>query len=163
MKTLYLIRHAKASRDDPSLDDRDRPLAERGQRDAPKMGRRLAKRGAKPDLVLSSPAARALTTAQLVVDELGYKRDRIVVDERIYAAQPEALLDIIAGLDDGLSSVMMFGHNPEFSELAQSFTDEIGDMPTCGAAELIFGVAHWTELDAGTLSSFVFDYPKKEG
>ena len=74
MKTLFLVRHAKSSRDDPSLPDRDRPLDDRGKRDAPTMGKRLAKRDVKPDLLLSSPALRALTTAQLMAEEVGYKR-----------------------------------------------------------------------------------------
>ena len=86
MKTLYLVRHAKSSRHDPSLSDRDRPLDERGKQDAPKMGQRLAKRDVRPDLLLSSPAVRALTTAQLIAEEVGYKRKDIVVDDRLYAS-----------------------------------------------------------------------------
>lgn len=162
MKTLLLVRHAKASRDDPSLDDRDRPLTERGQRDAPKMGKRLAKRSIKADAIISSPAARARATAELMADELGYGRDRIQYDERIYDAEPEALLEIACDLDDALSTVMLVGHNPGFSELAQIFTDEIGDLPTCGVAELRFSVAHWAALDAGTLASFSLDTPKRD-
>lgn len=162
MKTLFLVRHAKASRDDPSLDDRDRPLTERGQRDAPKMGKRLAKRGVKVDAIISSPATRARATAELIADEIGYKRNRITYDERIYDAAPETLLDIACDLDDALSTVMLVGHNPGFSELAQIFSDEIGDLPTCGLVELLFGVAHWAALDAGTLASFTLDTPKKD-
>jgi phosphohistidine phosphatase len=162
MKTLLLVRHAKASRDDPSLDDRDRPLTERGPLDAPTMGKRLAKRGVKLDVLLASPAARARATAELIADELGYKRSRVAFDERIYDAEPESLLEIACGLDDALSTVMLVGHNPGFSEMAQIFTDEIGDLPTCGIAELRFSVAHWAALDAGTLASFTLDYPKKD-
>ena len=73
MKTLFLIRHAKSSWDDTALPDKDRPLADRGRRDAPKMGKRLAKRDVKPDLILSSPARRALTTAEIVAKKLDYK------------------------------------------------------------------------------------------
>ena len=83
MKTLYLVRHAKASRDDPSLADRDRPLHDRGLNDAPAMARRVAKQRVKPALLMSSPALRALTTAQLFADELGHSRRAIVIDERI--------------------------------------------------------------------------------
>src|SRR6185437_7743677 len=77
MKTLFLVRHAKSSRDPPGLPDEDRPLAGRGERDAPKMGRRLAKRDAEPDLILSSPASRALATAKLFAAKLHYKPKRI--------------------------------------------------------------------------------------
>jgi phosphohistidine phosphatase len=162
MKTLYLIRHAKASRDDPSLPDRERPLAERGQRDAPLMGKRLAKRGVKPDLILSSPALRALATAELMADELGYKRKRILVDDRIYAAQPDVLLEILSALDDQFACVMVFGHNPEMSELAQVFSDDIGDLPTCAVVEIAFNAVHWAEIDPGTVATVTFDYPKKD-
>ena len=72
MRTLLLVRHAKSSRDDPALFDRERPLNERGKRDAPKMAKRLAKRDLQPDLILSSPAVRALTTAQLLSEKLDY-------------------------------------------------------------------------------------------
>ena len=88
MKTLFLVRHAKSSRDDPSLPDRDRPLDDRGKQDAPKMGRRLAKRDVKPELLLSSPALRALTTAQLIAEEVGYERNAIVVDVGCMPAMP---------------------------------------------------------------------------
>ena len=99
MKTLFLVRHAKSSRDDLSLSDRDRPLDDRGKQDAPMMGKRLAKRDVKPDLLVSSPALRALTTAQLIAGELGYKRKDIVVDDRLYASSPDDLLAVIRALD----------------------------------------------------------------
>jgi phosphohistidine phosphatase len=95
MKTLFLIRHAKSSWDDTALPDKDRPLANRGRRDAPKMGRRLAKREVKPDLILSSPARRALTTAEIIAKKLDYKLKNIVVDDRLYAGAVHGLLDVI--------------------------------------------------------------------
>jgi len=85
VKTLLLVRHAKSSRNEPALQDKDRPLNNRGKRDAPKMGKRLAKREVTPDLILSSPAKRALKTAQLIAKKLDYKLQDIVVDERLYA------------------------------------------------------------------------------
>ena len=130
MKTLFLVRHAKSSRDDPSLPDRDRPLDDRGMQDAPKMGKRLAKRDVKPDLLLSSPALRALTTAHLIAEEVGYKRKDIVVDDRLYASSADDLLAVIRALDKKLNRVMLFGHNPEFTDLAHRLSSEIIDMPT---------------------------------
>jgi phosphohistidine phosphatase len=129
MKTLYLVRHAKSSRDDPSLPDRDRPLDDRGMQDAPNMGKRLRKRGVKPDLLLSSPALRALTTAQLIAEEVGYKRKDIAVDDRLYASSADDLLAVIRALDKKLSRVMLFGHNPEFTDLAHRLSSDIIDMP----------------------------------
>src|SRR5437016_2264034 len=98
MKTLFLVRHAKSDKDDPTLADRDRPLADRGEKEAPKMGKRLAKRGAQPDLLVSSPALRALSTAQLIADEIGCKRRNIGVDERLYASTANGLLEVIRTL-----------------------------------------------------------------
>ncbi|MDH4051495.1 MAG: histidine phosphatase family protein [Rubrivivax sp.] len=80
MKMLLLVRHAESTRDDPSLKDRDRPLIDRGRHDAPMMGKRLSARGAKPERLLSNPALRALTTAKLVADEVGYKRQYSAVN-----------------------------------------------------------------------------------
>src|SRR5437762_9041010 len=125
MKTLILVRHAKSSWDDTSLPDKDRPLNNRGKRDAPKMGERLAKRGAKPDLILSSPAKRALKTAEIIAKKLDYKRKDIVVDDRLYAVKPDDLLGVIRKLGDKLERVMVFGHNPELTELAHRLSSEI--------------------------------------
>src|SRR6516164_4541044 len=95
MKTLFLVRHAKSSRDDPVLPDKERPLNERGRRDAPRMGERLAKRGVKPDIIVSSPAVRALTTAELIARELDYDLRDIAVDKRLYSASADDLLAVI--------------------------------------------------------------------
>src|SRR5687767_13361052 len=125
MKALFLVRHAKSSRDDTAMPDKDRPLNDRGKRDAPKMGERLAKRDAKPDLVLSSPATRALKTAEIIAKKLDYKRKDIVVDDRLYTVTADDLLDVIRKLGDKLERVMVFGHNPELTELAHRFSSEI--------------------------------------
>jgi phosphohistidine phosphatase len=111
MKTLLLVRHAKSSRDPPGLPDEDRPLAGRGERDAPKMGQRLAKRDVEPDLILSSPASRALATAKLFAAKLHYKPKGIVVERRLCPGRLEELLAMIEELDDKLDTVMLFGHN----------------------------------------------------
>ena len=146
MKTLLLVRHAKSSRDDPALTDRDRPLNDRGMRDAPKMAKRLAKRDLKPDVILSSPAVRALTTAQLMAEKLDYKGKDIVVDDRLYAAAPETLLKVIRELGDKPKRVMLIGHNPELAELAHRLSDSITDMPTSAVAEFVFDMSSWSEL-----------------
>ena len=161
MKTLFLVRHAKSSRDDPSLPDRERPLDDRGKRDAPKMGKRLAKRDAKPDLLVSSPALRALTTAHLIADEMGYKRNDIVVDDRLYASSPDNLLAVIRALDNKLDRVMLVGHNPEFSDLAHRLSSEIVDMPTSAVAEYHFDTKAWTDIGEVEPTKTILDYPKK--
>ncbi len=161
MKTLFLVRHAKSSRDDPSLPDRDRPLNDRGKQDAPTMGKRLAKRDLKPDLLMSSPALRALTTAQLIAEEVGYKRKDIVVDDRLYTSSPDDLLAVIRVLDKRLDRVMLFGHNPEFTDLAHRLSSEIVDMPTSAVAEFSFDTKAWSDVGEVEPVKALLDYPKK--
>jgi phosphohistidine phosphatase len=161
MKTLFLVRHAKSSRDDPTLPDRDRPLDDRGRRDAPKMGKRLARRDMKPDLLVSSPALRALTTAQLIAEEIGFKRKDIVVDDRLYASSPDALLAVIRALDNKLDRVMLFGHNPEFSDLAHRLSSKIVDMPTSAVAEYHFDTKAWSDVGEVDPVKAILDSPKK--
>ena len=124
------------------------------------MGKRLRKREVKPDLLMSSPALRALTTAQLIADELGYQRNDIALDERLYASSADNLLAIICALDDKLDRVMLFGHNPEFTDLAHRLSSEITDMPTCAVAEFRFDANVW--VDVGVIAPTVkLDAPKK--
>ena len=159
MRTLLLVRHAKSSRDDPSLPDKERPLNDRGMRDAPKMGKRLAKRDLKPDIIVSSSAVRALTTAQFIADKLDY-RAKIAVEDRLYASAPDRLLKVIRELGDQPKRVMLVGHNPELSELAHRFSDSITDMPTCAVAEFVFDIKSWTELGKQEPSEVRLHSPK---
>jgi phosphohistidine phosphatase len=161
MKTLFLIRHAKSSRDDIALPDKDRPLNDRGRRDAPKMGERLAKRDVTPDLILSSPAMRALETAEIIAKKLDYRRNDIVVDERLYAVGADDLLDVIHKLGDQLERVMLFGHNPELTELAHRLSSKITHMPTCAVAEFTFDAKSWSKIGKVKPEKVALDYPKR--
>ena len=161
MKTLFLVRHAKSSRDDPTLPDKERPLNDRGRRDAPKMGERLAKRDVKPDLILSSPAVRALATAQIVAKKLDYAIKDIVVDERLYGADPNDRLDVIRELGEKPKRVMLFGHNPEFAELAHRLSNEITDMPTCAVGEFEFDIKSWSNVGKQAPAKVALYTPKK--
>ena len=161
MKTLFLIRHAKSSWDDPAVPDQERPLNDRGRRDAPMMGERLAKRDVKPDLILSSPALRALTTAEIIAKKLDYKRKDIVVDDRLYAVGVDDLLAVIHELRDKLKRVMLFGHNPELAELAHRLSGEITELPTCAVAEFTFDVKSWSRIGKVKPVKVALDYPKK--
>jgi phosphohistidine phosphatase len=161
MKTLFLIRHAKSSWNDPALPDKDRPLGDRGRRDARKMGKRLAKRDVKPDLILSSPARRALKTARIIAKKLDYKLKDIVVDNRLYAGAVNDLLNVIHKLGDKPERVMLFGHNPELTEFAHRLSSEITHMPTCAVAEFPFKAKSWSHIDNAKLARVALDYPKK--
>lgn len=159
-RTLILVRHGKSSWDEASLPDRERPLAERGKRDAPMMGKRLAAHQVQPELILSSPASRALSTAAILAEALDYRAD-IVVDERLYASDVGTLLAVIAELGEHWRCVMLVGHDPEFSELAHRLSREINEMPTCAVAQFTFEVASWSAIATQQPTRVRFDYPKR--
>lgn len=168
MKELILVRHAKSSWRDPSLDDHSRPLNKRGKRDAPEMGERLARRGCNPDLLISSSADRALKTARTIAGKLGYPRERIQVEERIYHAGVAELLAAIRGVDESVETLMMFGHNPGFTQLANLLGPrDIFNMPTCAVLHLRFEIDDWAKMGqaAGGQAAggeVLYDYPKRE-
>lgn len=161
MKTLILVRHAKSSWKDDSLADRDRPLNRRGKRDAPEMGRRLAARGGAPDLIVSSPAVRALTTARMIAEAVGYPEAAIREDERLYLAAATELLEAIRGLDDGHDRVFLFGHNPGLTELVNELSKPaVENVPTCGVVELRLTADRWVDVSPETVRRANFDTPK---
>lgn len=156
------MRHAKSSWDDPTLEDKDRPLNKRGNRDAPEMGRRMAEDGYKPEVVVTSPALRALTTAEKASKELGFKKKEIVKDDSIYSWDSRDVLEAIWGLDDNLSSVMMVFHNPAITDLVNELSGQsIENIPTSGLAVLGFNVDKWSKVQTGSGELIKFDYPKK--
>ena len=162
MKRLTLIRHAKSSWSEAGLADFDRPLNERGQRDAPRMGKRLRKHGLSPDLMVSSPAKRALTTAQTIAQAIAYPNDTIYKLDAIYEASLATLLNVVRQLDDSHSDVVLFGHNPGITVLANFLAGaHIDNVPTCGVVTIELAVDSWSnvERDCGQLLNF--DYPKK--
>lgn len=160
MKTLVLVRHAKSAWDEPGIDDHDRPLADRGLRDAPEMGRRLAERGLEPDVIRSSTAVRARTTAELIADALGLAPDRLDLDERLYGASPEDILGVVRELDDAIGTAMVVAHDPGMSDLAFALSGTIEHMPTCAVAEFRFDVASWPEAVEAEPVETRFDTPR---
>lgn len=161
MKSLLLNRHAKSSWDNPQYSDFDRPLNDRGERDAPVMAQRLITKQQPIDLILSSPAVRALTTAQVFAEALNIPSDQIRKVDGIYLASTRSLLNIINGLADEFDRVILFGHNPGITDFANYLADaQIGNMPTCGIVKINFDTDHWSHVSAGTGVLKFFDYPK---
>ncbi|QEO14827.1 histidine phosphatase family protein [Agromyces intestinalis] len=157
MKTVFIVRHAKSDWGDPALDDHDRPLNARGRHDAPAMGRRLAARGVVPDLILSSTALRARTTAAALAAAFDLEPGAsVLLDATLYAASTSHLLETIRGLDDAVGAVMLVGHNPESSGLVHRLTGEAIDLPTCAVAEVALDVAHWADVHAGGLAGAAY-------
>lgn len=163
MKQLTLVRHAKSSWKEKGQDDFDRPLNERGKRDAPMMGRRLAQTHIAPDLIVSSPAKRAITTARIIADAIGYTTSNIVLNKMIYEAELKDLFKVINGFDDHAQHVMLFGHNPGLTELTIYLTiAPIDNVPTCGVVRVELAVDTWADVKQGSGTLIEFDYPKKE-
>lgn len=162
LKMLYLVRHAKSSWEFSGLTDRQRPLNKRGRRDAPLMGQRLAERAIRPELIVSSPAVRALTTAQTIARELSISPDDVVLDERIYGADPSELIEVLRDIDDRYDCIMLVGHNPGLTDLVDRLTGEdLANVPTCGIAMLSFALKQWGEVGDAPAQLLDFDYPKK--
>ena len=148
MKKLLILRHAKSSWEDASLRDFDRPLNERGLRDAPFMGQILRERGVAPDLIISSPAARAKSTAELVKKAAGW-RAPIRIDERIYEASQQTLFSIIAGIVNDVSTCVLVGHNPGMEGIIKLLTGTSPDMPTASVAVVEFDIDSWSKAEPG--------------
>ena len=162
MKTLTIIRHAKSSWKDAELADFDRPLNKRGKRDAPLAGKRLKEQRILPDLILTSSAKRALTTAKTIATETGYSIKDLVADRRIYMADVEDLIQVLRSVDDSYSNVAIVGHNPDLTDLANELTGEsIDNIPTYGVVHATLAIESWRDLDQATAQLILFDYPKK--
>lgn len=162
-KKLYIIRHAKSSWNSPSLKDFDRPLNERGLKDAPKMGRRLLKRKILADLIIASEANRAQTTARLIAKELNYPESNIQFTKAIYQASISEMIQLINQIDNRHNTVFLFGHNPTFTELAEYLTGEaFGTLPTCGIVGVALTVDRWDLVSSACGEEIYFDYPKND-
>lgn len=162
MKELILVRHAKSSWKDPTLRDHDRLLNKRGKRDAPEMGERLARSGCDPDLMVSSSAVRALDTARSVAGKLGYPCERIAVEARLFHAGVSELLQVIRSVDDSVDSLMLFGHNPGLTDLANHIGPrDIFNMPTCAVLHLRFQADTWATVGDLPGDEVLYDFPKR--
>lgn len=165
MKTLTLLRHGKSSWDDHHLSDHDRPLAKRGLRDAPRMGKRMSKRGLEPDWLLTSSAVRALQTAELVEPALRHPGLELRVDPRIYLATPGELLAVLTDTPDRIGELVMVGHNPGLTQLANMLLPELrlANLPTAGVVAIDCDIDSWADIESGTFDLRFYDYPKNRG
>jgi phosphohistidine phosphatase len=153
VKRLLILRHAKSSWADSSQDDWQRPLNARGLRDAPRVGQWLRERGVMPDIIITSDAVRARTTAQAVATAAGYPRD-IVTDPSLYHAKPGDLLDALNGVRDGAGTVLIVGHNPGLEDFVLLLTGEHHGLVTTALVELDLPIDRWSDLD-GTIGASI--------
>lgn len=161
MKYLYLVRHAKSSWDDLSLQDAKRPLSERGMRDAPRMAKRFKEKGVTVDQMITSHAVRALATCRSFCDTLKYPHDHIRIEPSLYHASEDGMLQLVHDLKDTVDTVMIFGHNPGLTDFVNSLNGEtISNVPTTGIVAFSFDVDSWKDISWGSGSMLFFDYPK---
>ncbi len=161
MRSLLIFRHAKSSWDYPNLDDFDRPLNKRGEKDAPDMGRRLDDLGYFPDLMISSPAKRAIETCTVIADAVEYPKKAIKKDERLYHASASEILEILKETDDLWLNVAIFGHNPGLTSFANHLNNtSIYNIPTAGMVMCDLDIESWKEIEFSKGKMRFFDFPK---
>jgi phosphohistidine phosphatase len=167
VKKLYLIRHAKSSWDNPEIDDFNRPLNSRGEKDAPKMGRRLKEKRLTPDIVVSSPAVRALDTCKIICEVLSFNKTKIIENKSLYHASEEEILRVVRSLRDRTGdeeeNVLLFGHNPGLTDFANRLLEEkILNIPTTGIVCAELAIRKWEDADWGCGKMLFFDFPKNK-
>ena len=154
MKTLLIMRHAKSSWDESEMHDHDRPLNKRGKLNAPRMGRLLREQDLVPDLIITSSARRARDTAGAVADQSGYEGE-VKVEESLYAAPPEAYIEVLAAADDRYERILVIGHNPGLEELLETLASEREALPTAAIAQVDLSIQSWQELTDETSGTLV--------
>ena len=160
-KTIYLVRHGKAERKAVSIPDFQRSLIKEGKKESKKAAKRFKEQSTTLDLLISSPANRALETAHIFAKELDYPVEKIVLEE-VLSQDPsqEDMLKIIKELDDACSTVMLFGHNPFFLDLASYLVKDFqNDIPKSGIVGITFDQSIWAEIKAGEGALVFYDYP----
>lgn len=161
MKTLVLIRHAKSEWENALLQDIERPLNDRGYAAANLMSKRL---GVVPDLIITSPAVRAASTALIFAKNLNYDPNTLLIRKELYDTSVKDYLSVIKQIDDRFHTVLLFAHNPTISDTADQLSKGLPmEMPTCAMAGIRFGVESWNRIKAQSGDLFLFDYPKKNG
>ncbi|MCU0353206.1 MAG: histidine phosphatase family protein [Cytophagales bacterium] len=164
-KHLFIVRHAQAETSSPTQRDFDRELTPTGVAEACRMGGHLKQAGVAPDVVFASPAVRALTTAQLMSEQVGYDPDRVVINPALYEEYAlQAFMEMIAAIPEDHASAMVVAHNPKQTYLAEYLTrTEIGSIPTAGVVYVLFENQRWAEASAGTGSLVWFKTPNGPG
>jgi phosphohistidine phosphatase len=162
MKTLTLLRHAKSSWDNSGLADHDRPLNERGQRDAPEMAQRIHAAAIRPSLIVSSPATRTWETAKALAAEISYPIEFLQRDNQLYLASLDTLIDYVGQQDPGFNSLLVVAHNPGITVFANYLCPGLTDnVPTCGVVSVTIDSNDWDLRKTGSVTLDLYDYPKR--
>ena len=161
MKTLLVLRHAKSSWNDPSVDDHDRPLNARGTRDAPRMGQLVRELQLAPEVIISSDAVRARTTAAAVAEALGFAEE-IRLERRLYLASPADIVAVVRIVPASATTAMIVGHNPGFEQLVERLTGESNELPTAALAQIALPIERWRDLKVSTRGKLIGLWRPKE-
>lgn len=161
MKTLLLMRHAKSSWKDDSLNDHERPLKKRGRKDAKLIAKVIEKKDLVPDLILCSTAVRAKETAEIVVEKLGYEKEiRYLRD--LYMCEPEDFIEKLQELENSFEKVMLIAHNPGLEAYLQIVDGEIEALPTSALAYMVLAVDDWADLTIESMGDLIGFWTPKE-
>lgn len=164
LRTLVMIRHAKSSWVNPLQSDFERPLNERGKKEAPEMAARLMKAGIMPDLIISSKAKRTRQTAKRIASELGYNTDLIRWEEKLYHCIPSVFDEVLYEVDNQVQTLFVVAHNPGITEFVNQMAPGfcVENMPTCGIAGVTFEAVEWNQFPSVAHKLVFFEYPGKE-
>ena len=161
MKSILFIRHAKSSWDSPTQKDFERPLNERGNKDAPMMAKRLLDKKVAIDVFISSPAVRALSTATYFHQAYKAKKDMLITIPVLYHASGDVFYDVIKQIDNKHNTVALFSHNPGITVMVNSLgVAKVDNMPTCSVFGVHADIENWQEFEAAVKQFWMFDYPK---
>ncbi len=162
-KVLYLVRHAKSAWDYENISDMDRPLKLKGIRNAYEMARQLKINRNIPEFFISSPANRALHTACIFMNVFEASFEKLTIEPILYGSRLEDILDLIKSQPINRRKIMIFGHNPDFTELARSFAKQpLLEIPSSGVVILTFEALSWSDISRDNLKNEIFSFPAKE-
>jgi phosphohistidine phosphatase len=161
MKELLIVRHAKSSWDFSGLSDIDRPLNERGIRDAVIMADHLKKKELTPDLLISSPAHRAMATSSFLINHMSIKPEMVKITSDIYESSATSILNVVNSISDYYNRVFLVGHNPGLTDFVNLFfTDFLDNLPTCGVAYFQFNTSNWKSIHIDNAKLLNLWFPK---
>ncbi len=161
MKVITLVRHAKSSWSDGNLNDRQRPLNSRGERDAPLMGQRLKAHSIRPSLIVSSPAVRAWTTAKIIAQDINYPLEFLQREDSLYLASTDEIMGVIMAQDNSFNSLMVVGHNPGLTDFANFLLPGLtNNLQTAGVVSVQLETDNWSLYERPAAKLLVYDYPK---
>lgn len=162
MKELIFVRHAKSDWGSEFLQDIDRPLSERGYRDAYFLSEWYHKNKTSPRLILSSTAIRAMSTALMFARAMEFNMDHFKLEKRIYEISLARLISLIKEQNNTYESIMLFGHNPAFTDVCNELSDDLffDNVPTCAIASFKFEIQNWSEIGTKKGKLNFYQFPK---